>query len=294
MQAAGQLAQFLVGLRELVEDRVHGGRVRHLVAQHPQRQPGAHQPLLRAVVEVALEPPALVVGGAHEPRARLEQPLVGVGARDRQRGQPGEPGQAFLGVLRQRLAVEGGDDERAPDRVLDRDRRGGAGPEPDRPHGLPHVPLRVRVLVEARRQPRVAHEAQRASPAQLEAQPRRQHRARVVAPAPDDHGAAAIEAHDRPRAHAADPRGLLGGRLEHRFRRDAAGDEHGDFAQRALELGLWHGGSSSEGRAAGGARAGAARSACGVRVRYGSSCSGCTRGSKVTAMPWPRTWMTCS
>ena len=38
-------------------------------ARHPQREQDAHEPLLRAVVQVAPEPPALGVGGLDDPRA---------------------------------------------------------------------------------------------------------------------------------------------------------------------------------------------------------------------------------
>ena len=49
-----------------------GGRVDVAVEQleaHPERE----QPLLRAVVEVALQPPALLVAGADDPRPRIAQ-----------------------------------------------------------------------------------------------------------------------------------------------------------------------------------------------------------------------------
>ena len=44
-----------------------------LLLRHPQLDLDRHQPLLRAVMKIALEPTALVIGGLHDPQARCAQ-----------------------------------------------------------------------------------------------------------------------------------------------------------------------------------------------------------------------------
>ena len=115
-----------------------------VIAQQPQGELRAHQPLLGAVVEVALEPLALLVGGPDEPGARLQQPLARVGARQGEPRQLGERVQPRLGVVRQPLAR---DHERAPHRALDEHRRRGALAsgllDPRRRAGVPDQPERA-------------------------------------------------------------------------------------------------------------------------------------------------------
>ena len=56
-----------------------------------------HQPLLRAVVQVALQPAALGVAGLDEAGARRCELLARVGVRERLRGQLGEVPDPLLG-----------------------------------------------------------------------------------------------------------------------------------------------------------------------------------------------------
>ena len=75
MDPARELAQLLERLGELVarareELACGGGVVGELRLGEPQRQRERDEPLLRAVVEVALESPALLVAGRDDPRAR--------------------------------------------------------------------------------------------------------------------------------------------------------------------------------------------------------------------------------
>ena len=71
MDAAGEVAQLVERVARLLPGLAHqlGGALVALgrtLLGHPQRQRQRHQPLLRAVVEVALQPPALGVrGGDH-------------------------------------------------------------------------------------------------------------------------------------------------------------------------------------------------------------------------------------
>jgi hypothetical protein len=78
-----------------------------------QRDQHADEPLLRAVVQIAFDPPARVVGGCDDPGARLLQLEacvdVGHGVRD----QFGERAQARLRLRRPGLGARGRR-ERAP------------------------------------------------------------------------------------------------------------------------------------------------------------------------------------
>ena len=86
MDPARQLAQLRERLGELVARLVTSsaaaGSSPDPVLQQPQLQRDRHEPLLRAVVQVALEPAALRVAGGDDPLARclqLVEPRVGLG-----------------------------------------------------------------------------------------------------------------------------------------------------------------------------------------------------------------------
>ena len=101
MDAAGQLAQLVEPLGELLlrrgQELARRGRVLlERRADHAQVERDRHEPLLRAVVEVALEPPALGVAGLDDARARGGELLVGVGVGERLRDQVGEVAQPLL------------------------------------------------------------------------------------------------------------------------------------------------------------------------------------------------------
>ena len=109
MDAAGQLAELVEPLRELVlraadrTSRAAGGSFSSFASTTPQVERDRHEPLLRAVVQVALEPPALGVAGLDDARARRGQLLVGVGVRERLGDQLREVAQPLLVALRERL-----------------------------------------------------------------------------------------------------------------------------------------------------------------------------------------------
>ena len=63
-------------------------------ARELQRDDRVDQPLLRAVVQIADHPPALVVGRRHDPRPRRRQLRPRLGVRDRRRDQLGEARRA--------------------------------------------------------------------------------------------------------------------------------------------------------------------------------------------------------
>ena len=78
------------------------GSSRRLAARQPQRQRQADEPLLRAVVQVALEPRAGRVGGVDDPRARRAQLRLGPPARGDVAQVADEQRRAGLGDPRDR------------------------------------------------------------------------------------------------------------------------------------------------------------------------------------------------
>ena len=79
--------------------------------------------LLRAVVEIPLQPAACLVGGLHEPRARHTELGLGALVRDRLRGEIGEAAESDLGAGRERIL--GGAAVRAPNKPSRGDHRRG-------------------------------------------------------------------------------------------------------------------------------------------------------------------------
>ena len=82
-------------------------------------------------MQIALDPPARLVGGLDDPRARLVEldPRVDVG--DRLRDELGESSQARLRVTRERRTAGPGSDG-APELPVDEDRRSDAARIPIR------------------------------------------------------------------------------------------------------------------------------------------------------------------
>ena len=79
--------------------------------------------LLRAVVEVALDPPPRRVGRGHDPCPRSLELGAALRVRDRGGDELGELGQALLRVGRQRLVAQRGGGQYAPKAAFDGDRR---------------------------------------------------------------------------------------------------------------------------------------------------------------------------
>ena len=92
--------------------------------REPQREHDADEALLGAVVEVALDPPASVIGGFDDPGARLLEldPRVDVG--DRLRDQLGERAEARLRIGGEQVGRPARR-ERTPQLAVHEDRRGG-------------------------------------------------------------------------------------------------------------------------------------------------------------------------
>ena len=103
MEAAGELAQVLepgVELAGRVLDQLAAGGdvLLQLHLRDPEQERRRDEPLLRAVVQVALEPPPLLVAGPDDAGTRGLQVLAGLRARDRERDEVAEGGQPHLGV----------------------------------------------------------------------------------------------------------------------------------------------------------------------------------------------------
>ena len=108
VDAAGDLAQLLqhvvhLGDRALQPLGQLAGSGRRRRLRLPQLQGEGDQPLLGAVVQIALDAPARLVGGGHDPRPGGGQRGLRLGVGDRGGDQLGEAGQPRLGVRRQRL-----------------------------------------------------------------------------------------------------------------------------------------------------------------------------------------------
>ena len=105
MQPAGQLAQLLEPGVELtggiLQQLGRPGRVLvELGLGDAQQQRRCDEPLLGAVVEVALQSATLFVAGSNDAGARRLEILAGLRARDRERDEVAERGEAELGIRR--------------------------------------------------------------------------------------------------------------------------------------------------------------------------------------------------
>ena len=155
MDAAGQLAQLVEALGELLlrcgQELARGGRVllEHR-AGHAQVQRDRDEALLRAVVEVALQPPALGVARLDDAGARGGQLLVGVRVGQRLRDELGEVAQPLLVVVGQRVGRAGPRGQRAPQAAADAHRRRDRAAVPDA------LELRRRASLPRPRSPRAA------------------------------------------------------------------------------------------------------------------------------------------
>ena len=147
MDAARQLAQLVeragelgLGLLEQPGNRFGAALQRALGEAQLQRE--RDEALLRAVVQVALQPAALGIARAHDARAGGGELVVRVGVGERLRDEVGEVAQALLGSLGQRALVDRGGDERSPEAVRELDRRGHAGAVAVRAEVLDEAPAR--------------------------------------------------------------------------------------------------------------------------------------------------------
>ena len=161
VDAAGELAQLLQRVGELLAGPLEVGVVGMAAGGQPQHQRQRDEPLLRAVVEVALQPPPLGVARRDDAGARRRELLARLGVRQRLRRQLGEVGDPLLGVGRERLA--GPSTRRPPRPTASRRGRSARRPRParrSRASSPPARPRRSRRCPSARR----GRCARRASP----------------------------------------------------------------------------------------------------------------------------------
>jgi hypothetical protein len=205
----------------------------------PQLQSERDEPLLGAVVEVALEAAALLEPRLQDPQARGVELLARLGALEAERDELGEVAEAPLGVGPERVGASRGDEDEAPGLRPDDDRRRDRRPEAVAPHHLRGAAAHVGVVVDASRAARARDDRGQAVAA-LERDGRpdlEPARAVGLVPAPDGDREAAVVADRRRRARAEEAAGLLGDGAEDRGRLGARGDERRDPAQRGLLLG---------------------------------------------------------
>ena len=133
MDAAGELAQLVERELQLGAaglERGHRGR-RGGRGRDPERERERDEPLLRAVVQVALDPAARLVGRLDDAHARRLELDPGVDVGDRLPDELGERAEARLGVAREGRA--GGPGRHgAPQPPVDDDRRADRRPHPQR------------------------------------------------------------------------------------------------------------------------------------------------------------------
>ena len=117
----------------------------------PQRERGRDEPLLRAVVEVALQPAALGVARLDDPRARGGELVARLGVGERLRGELGEARDALLVAGRERAAARTDETITAPhSRPPSDDRRGDGAAEAERPQPRGELAGQAVVVVDAR------------------------------------------------------------------------------------------------------------------------------------------------
>ena len=114
------------------QDLACGCRVAlELAADHAEPERDRDEPLLGAVMQVALEAPALGVADLDDARPGRGQLLVGVGVGQRLRDEVGEVAQPLLETFAQRLLGRRHRRQHAPQPAADADRSGHAGPVAD-------------------------------------------------------------------------------------------------------------------------------------------------------------------
>src|SRR5262245_52509507 len=113
----------------------------------PELKRERDESLLRAVVQVSLQPASLAVGRLDDPRARVRELPVRVSVRQRLRHELGEVREPTLGAVWESRAANCGCDERAPDLPAKLDRCRGRRPVAEVPHAFDKGPPKIVVAV---------------------------------------------------------------------------------------------------------------------------------------------------
>ena len=191
--------------------------------------------MLRAVVQVALETPALRLRGLDEPLAGGAELLARLGVGERLGDQLGEAGQPLLGALGERPARRPPGQHAAPQLAGDDDRCAHGGLEPQRAQGREDLAGMV-VGVQAGRAARPPDPRGDRVRRERDAIADRRLGRGAGAPAADDRALAFLEADHVRQIGAEQPPDLLGDRGEDPEAVGPARDERGDPAQRRLLL----------------------------------------------------------
>ena len=191
------------------------------------------QALLRAVVQIADDPPALVVGRRGDARARGGELSARLQVGDRGRHQLREVGEPALHAGRERALARGGRD-RAPELALDDDRTRERGADPLRPDDLGHARGRRVVGVESCGPPGPVDLGDDEVRIQLEA---RAHRVPGGVGSHDGHRAVGLETDHGGGVRPGERLDLVAHRTEERVRRHALRDQRRHAPQRRLLVG---------------------------------------------------------
>jgi hypothetical protein len=132
--------------------------------QDRQLERGRHEPLLRAVVQVALDPSPRLVGRRHESRARRRQLLSGLGVLDRERHELGERGNSILGARRHRRARRPARRQGTPQMAAENDRARSCRADPEATHQRGHGAADLIEVVDPHRRRGAQHLAQNPAP----------------------------------------------------------------------------------------------------------------------------------
>ena len=240
VQPARELAQLGQRRAELLAralDRgVRGRRV--LVDQavgDPQADRERDEPLLRAVVEVALEPPPLAVAGGDHARPRRGELLARLGVGERLGDELGERGDAVLGPGREGVGADARHDDRAPQLAVEDDRRADPGGDAELLQALGEAAGQAAVVVDALGLAAAAD--LRRERLTVELDPRAERHARHVrlVPLADHVGGAVVAVADHVRRRGREqPAHLLGHDREHAGGLAGRRDERRHAPQRRL------------------------------------------------------------
>ncbi len=240
VEAACELTQLLERELELLRRRVDQLARRPWIVveprvRKPQLQRQRDESLLGAVVEVALEPAALRVALAHDPRARLDELRACLGALERQCDELGEVVEPALGIGAERLLGRRGDEHHPPGATADDDRC----PDTRAVTRLVHAPgglaAHTGIVVDPRRPAGPGDDRREAVAVR-----QRHHGAGLEVadlargPAADGGCRVAVEADRAGRVGAEQPPGLLRDRLEHELGLRRAGNQRRDAPQGRL------------------------------------------------------------
>ncbi len=110
-------------VRELFAGAGHVAVVGLAARGQAQLERQGHEPLLRAVVQVALDPPALLVARLHDAGARGAQILARLRIREGLCRKFGEVRDPLLGILGEPLLIDAEENHRPPQASAEEDRR---------------------------------------------------------------------------------------------------------------------------------------------------------------------------